>query len=907
MTDDANVRIETERFSAIPCSQCGAQVSVEGLEPFTAVVCPGCGHAQTVPSKFGPFALLKLLGTGGMGGVYYARDESLGRFVAIKVMLASLGEDPEFVETFRREAQAAARLNNPHVAQIYSFGQEKGQPYIVMELVSGDRFDKMVEADEPLPPRLVMSVGLDIAEGLQAADEVGLVHGDIKPENILLDEKRSAKIVDFGIAQYANQAQDGIWGTPYYISPEKIRRQRVDAKSDIYSLGATLYHALAGRPPFDGETPLDVVRSRLDQDPPKLREVRPDVPEEVEHIVHRMLQREQSMRYPTYASLISDMRKALSLMGGPERQPSRKGKRVLIKSKKSRAASARPASDESSTAPPQTQARFVIHKTKQPPKLDKAETDEKPKRKQRPPKRPPTPAELARRRKARITALWILCGIVLAGAAVTVGLWMKARNDRAIAMRREWYTLRTNREAAAGAFARIEPMATHIAKASNTVHQCVAAVQKAVEYVTGEPLNLPAPEPPPATPAEPHAEGEAATAEPGPDAGGAVEQPDQPETDAVQEDEAAIPVAGGPPAGMASPEALRRMHGEDRDAEDPPPAADAEADAEEPPLEPELDLEPEPEPEPVEDPEIVKIGKTVLANDNRMNTIAGRAASAFQASREALTQGVNAAVSSVAAAHVQALNEHKLNLEKLVEAADETVKAVSTGTDKVVAIETAKREEERVREAAEAERRRLDEEAAEAERRRREHEALVGREKILIDTAYEGVKPMLRSNRFTDARREMEALADQLQAEESKAQQQVLVDRCKRLEAMKAVLVHEINAQPFRWGWGRGGNAKDVLGATDAHVKIVGAQIAWNDVQPAQMLHFLNHYLKSPNIRLRQLADLCLGAAIYCYEQGGVEAARNYAERAINMLPNAERDVERLLPLSETSGLAEDF
>ena len=158
MSDEKSVRIETERFSELACDACGTTIPLESIEPFTEIICPSCGGVHTVPARFGQFTLLKLLGTGGMGGVYYAHDDSLGRFVAIKVMLASLGADTDFVETFRREAQAAARLNNPHVAQIYSFGQEKGQPYIVMELVSGEAFDKKVEGDEPLSPRLVRMV-----------------------------------------------------------------------------------------------------------------------------------------------------------------------------------------------------------------------------------------------------------------------------------------------------------------------------------------------------------------------------------------------------------------------------------------------------------------------------------------------------------------------------------------------------------------------------------------------------------------------------------------------------------------------------------------------------------------------------------------------------------------------------
>jgi len=310
------LRVVVDPVETAVCIQCGATLDVRGREPFSSITCPSCGTAQAVPARLGQFLLLRLLSRGGMGGVFCARDETLGRLVALKVMLRSLGEDADFVERFKREAQAAARLNHPNVAQIYSFGQEKGQPYIVMELVSGERLDKLIEEKKALDQAFVLHVGLDIAEGLNAADEIGLVHGDIKPENILLDEKGHAKLVDFGIATFAREAAqgEGIWGTPYYIAPERIRHQRIDARSDIYSLGATLYHALAGRPPFEGKTSIEVVRARLEANPPPLRKWRPDIDPQVEKIVSRMLQCEPLLRYPTYASLIGDLRKALEIL-----------------------------------------------------------------------------------------------------------------------------------------------------------------------------------------------------------------------------------------------------------------------------------------------------------------------------------------------------------------------------------------------------------------------------------------------------------------------------------------------------------------------------------------------------------------------------------------------------------------
>ncbi|MCX7591738.1 MAG: serine/threonine protein kinase [Kiritimatiellae bacterium] len=334
--DPKDVGIVTDPVEEISCSRCGCRIDVRGVAPFFHVQCPDCGQLETVPARLGHFLLLSLLGTGGMGGVYLARDETLGRSVAIKVMLKSLGDNEEFVETFKREAQAAAKLNHPNIAQIYSFGQEKGQPYIVMELVSGKRFDKMMEAEKQLDQALVIQIALDLCQGLQVADENGLVHGDIKPENILLDEKMNAKLVDFGLAAVTNRAAEGgIWGTPYYIPPERVLRKKLDARSDIYSLGATLYHALAGQPPFEGETPAEVIKARLDKMPRPLHELRPDIKKEVEDVITRMLQPHPAQRYPNYTSLISDLQKALRALGAsPGTRIVRGAKKIVLAKKR---------------------------------------------------------------------------------------------------------------------------------------------------------------------------------------------------------------------------------------------------------------------------------------------------------------------------------------------------------------------------------------------------------------------------------------------------------------------------------------------------------------------------------------------------------------------------------------------
>lgn len=335
------ITILTDPVGEMECGHCGAKLNIAAFPFMSKIACPKCATELTVPGRLGAFLLTGFLGRGGMGAVYRGRDIALNRAVAIKVMLSSYGEDPEFVANFRREAQAAAALNHPNVVQIYSFGIEQGQPYIVMELLTGGRFDAMIARGEPLDQALVVKIAVDVAEGLNAANAIGLIHGDVKPENVLLDSNGTAKVLDFGLAYFRDKDQkpEGIWGTPYYIAPEKVRRQPSDARSDIYSLGATLFHALSGQPPFEGKTSLDVIKARLTRPAPKLSEVRSDIRPELETIIARSLEAEPLRRYPNYQSLISDLRALQSKMGMPTASLTRKkvvmgkgGKKIVTSS-----------------------------------------------------------------------------------------------------------------------------------------------------------------------------------------------------------------------------------------------------------------------------------------------------------------------------------------------------------------------------------------------------------------------------------------------------------------------------------------------------------------------------------------------------------------------------------------------
>ena len=332
MIEESDVLILTDSVTEAVCPKCSHKMDAQGLPSFSSVICAKCGYEMTVPARLGHFLLRKIIGMGGMGGVYRAHDEVLNRDVAIKVMRKSLGDNAVFSETFLREAQAAARINHPNIVQIYSFGKEKGQPYIVMELVLGGGLDTLMEAGKPLDQKLVLRIAEQVADGLRHASDEGMMHGDVKPENILLAENRMAKLVDFGLASVSGTASNEIWGTPFYIAPEKVRRQNADHRADIYSLGGTLYHALAAQPPFDGPDANAVVRARFIEPLKPLIEVRPDIDPELSAIISRMLLNEPSLRYPTYGSLLSDIRQVSERLG-PEEAAAPPSKKFILRRK----------------------------------------------------------------------------------------------------------------------------------------------------------------------------------------------------------------------------------------------------------------------------------------------------------------------------------------------------------------------------------------------------------------------------------------------------------------------------------------------------------------------------------------------------------------------------------------------
>jgi eukaryotic-like serine/threonine-protein kinase len=260
------------------------------------------------------YTLGERLGDGGMAEVYLARDNSLGREVALKVLRERYAEDEEFVERFRREAVSAASLNHPNVVQIYDRGRtEDGALYMAMEYVPGGTLKERIKAEGSLAPREAADMAARVADALAVAHDRGIVHRDVKPQNVLLAASGEAKVGDFGIARAAStetmtQTND-VLGTLAYMSPEQVRGERVGPRSDLYSLGVVLYEMLTGRLPFQGDDPIATAMKRLDEEPPHPREANPAVPEELDALVVKLLAKDPADRYASAASVSEDLRR----------------------------------------------------------------------------------------------------------------------------------------------------------------------------------------------------------------------------------------------------------------------------------------------------------------------------------------------------------------------------------------------------------------------------------------------------------------------------------------------------------------------------------------------------------------------------------------------------------------------
>jgi serine/threonine-protein kinase len=260
------------------------------------------------------YRILHQLGSGGMADVYLAFHETLQRHVALKVMRTDLAASKDHLKRFLQEARSAASLVHPNIVQVYDIGNWERVHYIAQEYIAGNTLRTFIHRRGTLPQPETMSILLQTAAALQKAASIGVVHRDIKPDNILLTSDGEVKVADFGLARVRSQTNGlteiGVaLGTPTYMSPEQIQGQTVDARSDLYSLGATTFEMLAGRPPFEGETALALALQHVQNAPPNLRTIRPDVDEEFVHVIERLLAKNPEDRIGSAADLTRIIKK----------------------------------------------------------------------------------------------------------------------------------------------------------------------------------------------------------------------------------------------------------------------------------------------------------------------------------------------------------------------------------------------------------------------------------------------------------------------------------------------------------------------------------------------------------------------------------------------------------------------
>ena len=293
-----------------PCTACGSMLEITGAPLFAERTCPVCNEQIHVHRQFANYELISQLGQGGQGTVYRAMDQNLNRQVALKVLRIDHGNDESFVKLFEHEAKITASINHPNVVRVFSFGAVEDRVYLAMELVDGGTLDDLMEKIGRVPEIRVLEVGIQVAQGLKAGFENGLVHRDVKPGNILFSSDGSAKVVDFGLAVFHEQeaAQTGdIWGTPYYLSSERLNREQEDFRSDIYSLGAALFHAIAGRPPFEAEDASHVALKHLRTQAVSIQTYAPDVSNATAYVINRTLTKNREERPASYDEFIKQL------------------------------------------------------------------------------------------------------------------------------------------------------------------------------------------------------------------------------------------------------------------------------------------------------------------------------------------------------------------------------------------------------------------------------------------------------------------------------------------------------------------------------------------------------------------------------------------------------------------------
>ncbi|VTS04100.1 protein kinase domain-containing protein [Tuwongella immobilis] len=275
-----------------------------------------------VNQTLGDFQLLRKLGQGGMGQVYLARQLTLKRQVAVKILRAELAQNVTALRRFQAEAEAVARIVHANIVQVYAIGEQNGLNYMALEFVDGRTLRDYLVRKGTLDLPVALSIMRQVLAALARAHEMGFVHRDIKPENILISRKGEAKVTDFGLSRCfatdepLNITQSGVtMGTPLYMSPEQVQGHAVDPRTDLYSFGVTCFHLLCGEPPFRGNTPFEVALQHVQAEPPQLRAIRPDLPDELCQLVHKLMAKRKEDRFATAKEVLRDLARIREQLG----------------------------------------------------------------------------------------------------------------------------------------------------------------------------------------------------------------------------------------------------------------------------------------------------------------------------------------------------------------------------------------------------------------------------------------------------------------------------------------------------------------------------------------------------------------------------------------------------------------